>query len=118
METSVSEESRWVKNNALNAMIDILPSEMQAPLDNDADKDKNRQKKKKADRILAERMFSRMLYGETPEDERTSAMMMACCIVSTITFEKNFSRISKAIRRRKQKKNSKNLVNKRRIKNG
>ena len=75
-------------------------------------------KKKKADRILAERMFSRMLDGETPEDERNFAMIMACCMVSTITFEKIFSRISKAIRSRKQKKNSKNLVNKRRIKNG
>ena len=48
METSVSEESRGVKNNALNAMIDILPIKMQAPLDDDADNDKNKKKKKKS----------------------------------------------------------------------
>ena len=99
METSMSEESREVKNNALNAMIDILPIEIQAPPD-DVDNDKNRQK---ADHIHAKRMFSRMLDGETPADERTFAMMMACCMISTITFEKFFSRISKAIRSRKQK---------------
>ena len=38
----MSEESREVKNNALNAMIEI-----QAPPD-DVDNDKNRQKKKKS----------------------------------------------------------------------
>ena len=46
--------------------------------------------RRQADRILAEYAFSRMLASETPPDERTVAMMTACCMVSKITFEKIF----------------------------
>ena len=51
--------------------------------------------RRQADRILAEYAFSSMLARETPPDERTVAMMTACCMVSKITFEKFFSRIKK-----------------------
>ena len=73
----------------------------QAALEHDrayADEKGNR---RKADRILAERAFSRMVAGDTPGDERTLAMMTACCMVSKITFEKFFSQITKAIRGKK-----------------
>ena len=59
---------------------------------------------RQADRILAEYAFSHMLAGETPPEERTVAMMTACCMVSKITFEKFFSRIKKVIKKRKKKK--------------
>lgn len=66
--------------------------------------------RRQADRRLAEQAFSRMLAGETPPDERTVAMMTACCMVSKITFEKFFTRIKKAIKRGDKKK--KNIVQK------
>jgi len=59
--------------------------------------------RRQADRILAERAFSRMLAGDTPPDERTFAMLTACCMVSKITFEKFFSRIKKAIKPKSKK---------------
>lgn len=76
--------------------------------------DKNTDRRQ-ADRKLAEKAFSRMLAGETPPDERTVAMMTACCMVSKITFEKFFKRIKKAInlsgkkakREKKEKKSDK-----------
>ena len=52
-----------------------------------ADKNVSR---RQADRLLAEQAFSRMLAGDTLPDERTMAMMTACCMVSKITFEKIF----------------------------
>ena len=61
--------------------------------------------RRQADRILAEYAFSRMLVGEIPPDERTVAMMTACCMVSKITFEKFFSRIKKVIQKRNKKNN-------------
>lgn len=64
--------------------------------------------RRQADRRLAEQAFSRMLAGETPPDERTVAMMTACCMVSKITFEKFFNRIKKAIKT-SDKKNKKNI---------
>ena len=67
--------------------------------------------RRQADRILAEYAFSRMLAGETPPDERTVAMMTACCMVSKITFEKFFSRIKKVIKKR-NKKNNKSKIDK------
>lgn len=63
------------------------------------DKNANRTK---ADRLLAERAFKRMLAGNTPPDERTFAMMTACCMVSKITFERFFSKIKKAIEKKKK----------------
>ena len=44
-----------------------------------------------------------MLAEETPSDERTVAMMTACCMVSKITFEKVFSRIKNVMRKRDKK---------------
>ena len=52
-----------------------------------------------------------MLAGEIPPDERTVAMMTACCMVSKITFEKVFSRITKVIKKR-NKKNNKSKIDK------
>ena len=40
-----------------------------------------------------------MLAGDTLPDERTMAMMTACCMVSKITFEKFFSKIKKVKKR-------------------
>ena len=68
--------------------------------------------RRQADRILAEYAFSRMLAGETPPDERTVAMMTACCMVSKITFEKFFSRIKKVIKRQNKKNTNKSKIDK------
>ena len=63
--------------------------------------------RRQADRVLAQYAFSRMLAEETPSDERTGAVMTACCMVSKITFEKFFSRIKNVMRKRDKKdKNS------------
>ena len=64
---------------------------------------------RKAERILVERAFSRMLASDTAADERTFALIFACCMVSKITFEKFFSRIKKAVapKRRDNKKQNK-----------
>ena len=59
--------------------------------------------RRQADRVLAQYAFSRMLADETPSDERTVAMMTACCMVSKITFEKFFSRIKNVMRKRDKK---------------
>ncbi|CAB0029091.1 unnamed protein product [Trichogramma brassicae] len=72
-----------------------------------ANSDKNADRTK-ADRLLAERAFKRLLAGDTPPDERTFAMMTVCCMVSKITFEKFFSKIKKSIGR-KNKKNKKKI---------
>ena len=68
--------------------------------------------RRQADRILAKYAFSRMLAGETPPDERTVAMMTACCMVSKITFEKFFSRIKKVIKRQNKKNTNKSKIDK------
>ena len=44
-----------------------------------------------------------MLAEEMPSDERTVAMMTACCMVSKVTFEKFFSRIKNVMRKRDKK---------------
>ena len=135
------EEEGKPENSVLDSIIDLMPFEMHVPgykfcgpgtklaeqlergdvginpLDEAcrehdkayADKKINR---RQADQILAEKAFSRMLGGETPPDERTVAMMTACCMVSKITFEKFFSRIKKAIKCR-DKKTKKSKVGKR-----
>lgn len=131
------------KNSALDALIDLLPElnfpgyqfmgpgtkvmERLArgerginPLDNmclEHDlvySDKNGDRRK-ADRTLAEKAFSRMLENDTPGDERTLAMLTACCMIGKITFERFFSRITKAVTKGKRAK-TKNNNNKR--KNG
>ena len=65
-------------------------------------KDKDR---RKADRILADKVFSRMLSFEAKPDERTAAFVTACCVMYKITFEKFFKCIQKAIGLNKKKKN-------------
>ena len=59
--------------------------------------------RRKADRIVAEQVFSQMLADDTFDDDKTFALMTACCMVSTITFEKFFNRVSKIIRGCKDK---------------
>ncbi|CAB0043350.1 unnamed protein product [Trichogramma brassicae] len=41
-----------------------------------------------ADRLLAERALLRVLANDTPSDERTFAMLTACCMVSKLSFDK------------------------------
>ena len=121
-------------NSVIDSLIDLLPFEMNFPglefcgpgshleerlnrgeqgvnqldkacLQHDlvyAAKDKDR---RKADRILADKAFSRMLSFDAEPDERTAALVTACCMISKITFEKFFERIQKAIGLNKKKKN-------------
>lgn len=130
------EEKEEEEKSILDTLIDLLPFEMHVPgyrfcgpgtnlskrvkqrdvginpLDEACrqhdiaynDKNTNR---READRRLAEQAFARMLGGETPPDERTVAMMTACCMVSKITFEKFFNRIKKAIKNNDKKKKNK-----------
>ena len=119
-------EANEENNSALNALINLLPFEMTLPgykfmgpgtklaerlergevgvnpLDeacsqHDIVYSKKEGNRRKTDQILAEQAFSRMLAGDTPGDERTLAIMNACCMVSKITFEKFFKRISTVI---------------------
>lgn len=71
-----------------------------------ASKNKDR---RKADRVLADKAFSRMLSFDAEPDERTAALVTACCMISKITFEKFFERIQKAIGLNKKKK-KKNII--------
>lgn len=59
--------------------------------------------KRKADQKLVDQAFSRMLAGDTEPDERTAALVTACCMVSKITFERCFNKITRAVRKRKNK---------------
>lgn len=124
------------KNSALDAIIDLMPFEMHVPgykfcgpgtklaerlergdvginpldeacREHDIAYSNKETNRRKADRILAERAFSRLIAGDTAPDERTLAMMTACCMVSKITFEKFFSRIKKAITPKRKKAISK-----------
>ncbi len=138
IEKQRKEEEEEVEKSALDAIIDLMPFEMHVPgykfcgpgtklserlargevginpLDEAcrehdiayADKKASR---RQADRVLAEKAFSRMIAGETPPDERTFAMMTACCMVSKITFEKFFKRIKKAIKKKDKKKPKKSV---------
>ena len=128
------------KDSVLDNLIDLLPFEMNVPeykfcgpgtklaehiqrgdiginplneacRQHDLAYNKLSSNRRQADRILAEYAFCRMLAGETPPDERTIAMMTACCMVSKITFEKFFSRIKKAITKG-NKKNNKSKIDK------
>lgn len=57
----------------------------------------------RADGVLAEKAFSRMLNADAPSDERVAALMTACCMVSKITFDKILSRIKKGFTGKKKK---------------
>ncbi|KAJ8671433.1 hypothetical protein QAD02_002692 [Eretmocerus hayati] len=137
MEASGSQENvNTPDHSVLDTLIDLLPFEMNVPgyrflgpgtklaerlergevgvcpLDDYAREhdiayaNKNADRRK-ADRVLAERAFSRMLASQVDPDERTLALMTACCMVSKITFEKLFSRITKAITGNKKKNQAK-----------
>ena len=128
----ISQEEEQEKNSALDALIDLLPFEMHVPhykfcrpgtklaeriergdvrinpLDqacrqHDLAYTDSNSNRRQADRVLAQYAFSRILAEETPSDERTVAMMTACCMVSKITFEKFFSRIKNVMRKRDKK---------------
>lgn len=53
----------------------------------------------KADLVLADKAFSRILATNSDPDEKTAALITACCMVSKITFEKCFDRITKTIKK-------------------
>lgn len=61
--------------------------------------------RRKADRILADRAFQRTFAAQAEPDERTAALITACCMISKITFEKCFDRITKTVRKISQVKN-------------
>ena len=134
------------ENSVLDALIDLLPFELNLPggyefcgvgthLDerlqlgdqgiNPLDKaclqhdlaynsDKDR---RKADRILADKAFARMLSFDAEPSERTAALVTDCCMVSKITFEKFFDRIQKLIGINKKKNKNVNIekINKRKV---
>ena len=130
--TLMNSQEEQEKNSALDALIDLLPFEMHVPhykfcgpgtklaervergevginpLDeacrqHDLAYTDQNSVRHQADRVLAQYAFSRMLAEETPSDERTVAMMTACCMVSKITFEKFFLRIKNVMRKRDKK---------------
>ena len=59
--------------------------------------------RRKADQKLADQAFSRMFAGDSEPDGKTAALITACCMISKITFEKCFDRITRVIRRNKKK---------------
>ena len=128
----ISQEEEQEKHSALDAVIDLLPFEMHVPhykfcgpgtmlaerierrdigikpLDeacqqHDLVYTDSNSDRRQANRVLAQYAFSRMLADETPSNERTVAMMTACCMVSKITFEKNVSRIKNVMKKRDKK---------------
>ena len=120
------------ENSILDALIDLLPFELNFsggyefcgagthlderlqlgnqginPLDKaclqhdlayNSDKDR-----RKADWILADKAFARMLSFDAEPSERTAALVTDCCMVSKITFEKFFDRIQKLLGINKKK---------------
>ena len=126
MEVSGKEcEETSVQNSVLDSLIDLLPFQMHIPsyefcgggtqLDRQhlpTPKNKldaacmahdlayvNNEDRRRADRILADKAFSRMFSAQVEPDERTAALITACCMISKITFEKCFDRITKTIRK-------------------
>ena len=77
---------------------------------------KNGDDRRKADLILADRAFSRMFAAQVDPDERTAALVTACCMISKITFENCFDRIAKGIQRIKRKKSDKKVPRARKAK--
>lgn len=120
------EEVEEVDNSVLDVLIDLLPFQMHIPtcefcgagtsleklqkpcqpknlldqacLSHDLAYANNKDRRK-ADRILADKAFSRMFAAQVEPDERTAALITACCMISKITFEKCFDRITKTIRK-------------------
>ena len=128
---ATGKECKEIKNSVLDSLIDLLPFEMHIPTyefcgpgtqlkDQREPKNKldeaclshdlayaNNEDRRKADRILADKAFSRMFAAQVEPDERTAALIIACCMISKITFKKCFDRITKTLGKvRKQKKNN------------
>lgn len=76
----------------------------------------NNEDRRRADRILANKAFSRMFAAQAEPDERTAALMTACCMISKITFEKCFDRITKTIRKISRQKKKGKIENKKKKK--
>lgn len=58
-----------------------------------------------ADKKLIDVAFSRIAAKNSDSLERSAALMTACCLVSKITLEKFCSRVRRAFRRTKRRKN-------------
>lgn len=139
-------EETSVENSVLDSLIDLLPFQMHIPsyefcgagtrLDQQEPRSpknkldeaclahdlayENNENRRRADRILADKAFSRMFAAQVEPDERTAALITACCMVSKITFEKCFDRITKTIRkisgaRQKKQQKSARKVEKKKI---
>ena len=72
-------------------------------------------KKGVADRVLAEKAFSRLLAEDASNNEKSVAMLTACCMLSKIAFEKFFTRVKNALKCDKKKK--KKVCGKTRVEN-
>lgn len=143
MEASGNEcEKTRVENSVLDSLIDLLPFQMHIPTyefcgpgtrlqQQDSCKPKNKldeachshdlayannEDRRRADRILADKAFARMFASQAEPDERTAALITACCMISKITFEKCFDRITKTIRKlsggKRKTKNSRKVMKK------
>jgi hypothetical protein len=64
---------------------------------------KNSGNRTKADRVLAERAFSRMLSETADGDEKAAAMITVFCMVSKIAFDKIVRRVKSALKCRRKK---------------
>ena len=60
---------------------------------------RNDDDRRKADRILADKAFTRVFAAQAEPDERTAALITACCMIGKITFENCFERITEGIRK-------------------
>lgn len=65
--------------------------------------DKKSGNRAKADRVLAERAFSRMLSETSDGDEKVAAMITVFCMVSKIAFDKIFRRVKSTLKCRRRK---------------
>ena len=94
--TSCKLAERVERGNVINPLDEACRQHNPAYTDSNSDR-------RQADRVLAQYAFSRMLAKETSFDERTVAMMTACCMVSKVTFQKKISRIKNVMRKRDKK---------------
>ena len=77
----------------------------QACLEHDiAYSQRRNQNRPKADRVLAERAFSRMLTETADCEEKAAALVTVFCMVGKIAFDKFYRSVKKTIRRRIKKK--------------
>lgn len=122
-------ELEYEKSNDLDTLIELLPSEMNLPLmkefsgfgnnsttvlekgnqgvsklDKACQAYEKSTNRRQADQELTDLAFSRLFAGDSEPDEKTAALITACCMVSKITFEKCFNRITRVLRKNKNKK--------------